>query len=432
MKFIHQHRQAAILYATVAAILGAITSHAPASLAHENQGNGGTACEQGRLLGRFAIQSKANDKFLTKENNGSNLKAKLSQAPTSTEDGIFELYDISDLEGAERNSFALRSAMRPNQWWRVKDESKSVILDNYPCRSKSTSTSFKAAGFGGTMAFQSQKNEKWLNIKDNNRLAASLDSPNANDAAVFILKAMDQPGQPNQPGQRLQPEPEPPAQPMQRLDGWWRGDRSGYYSIQTSGSTFQMKGFSNNGAAVNLFTGTIAGNRISGSWKNFCDNRTGNAVLEFNNGQLRRIGGATANSQWLQSSRPRTIQSNPNCDQRRSSEAAPSADLNLSGMWRANDGGTYTIRQSGKTITWDSSGGMMQNTFNGWIRGDRITGFWKDGKSNKPENSGYLTLRIESDNKLVLVEHTGPFTGSTWKRLQMQPSQANPGPSFSP
>ena len=240
----------------------------------------------------------------------------------------------------------------------------------------------------------------------------------------------DPPPQQTQPPKGGQPPQQ--EQTTERLDGWWRGDRRGFYSIQTSGSSFEMKGFSTSGSPVNLFTGTIRGNRISGSWQNFCDSRTGNAVLEFSNGQLTRISGATANRQWLRSSRPSNIQSNPNCDQRRSSEAAPSADLNLSGVWRTNDSGTYAIRQSGKTITWDSSGGMMQNTFNGWIRGDRITGFWKDGKSNKPENSGYLTLRIESDNKLVLVEQTGPFTGSTWKRLQMQPFQANPGPSFSP
>ncbi|MGA1302334.1 MAG: hypothetical protein ACO3X3_07585, partial [Burkholderiaceae bacterium] len=153
------------------------------------------------------------------------------------------------------------------------------------------------------------------------------------------------------PPQQTQPpkggQPPQREQTTERLDGWWSGDRTGFYSIQTSGSFFEMKGFSSSGSPLNLFSGTIRGNRISGSWQNFCDSRTGNAMLEFSNGQLTRISGATANRQWLRSSRPSNIQSTPSCDQRRSSEAAPSADLNLSGVWRTNDGGTYTIRQSG-------------------------------------------------------------------------------------
>ena len=216
-------------------------------------------------------------------------------------------------------------------------------------------------------------------------------------------------------------QPQQQKQPTAQLDGWWRGNRTSFYSIQTSDSALEMKGFSSNGSPVNLFTGTIRGNLISGSWTNFCDSRTGNAVLEFGNGKLTRISGTTANSQWLRASRPSTIQSNPSCNQRVSSQSPPSAELNLSGIWRSNDGGTYTIRQSGKTMTWESSGGIAQNTFNGWIQGTRITGFWKDAKSSNPEKSGYLSLRIQSDNKLVLVDHTGPFAGSTWERLEIQP-----------
>jgi len=225
-----------------------------------------------------------------------------------------------------------------------------------------------------------------------------------------------QPSPGNHPGQA-----QPPTQPMQRLDGWWRGDRSGHYSIQTNGSTFQMKGFASNGAALNLFTGTIAGNRITGSWKNFCDDRTGNAVLEFSNGQLRRISGSTANSQWSRSSRPSNVQANPSCSQNNPGQSQQPAAINLNGRWRANDGGTYIIRQAGSSISWQGSGGNFRNTFNGQINGNIITGYWQDTASSQTQNSGQLTLRVENDNQLVRVNHTGAFTGSIWQKVQIQP-----------
>lgn len=225
-----------------------------------------------------------------------------------------------------------------------------------------------------------------------------------------------QPGGSNNPGQ-----PQPPAQPTERLDGWWRGDRSGLYSIQTSGSDFQMKGFSSDGSALSLFTGTIHGNRISGSWKNFCDNRTGSAILEFSNGQVRRISGATANSQWSRSVRPGNIQATPRCSQNTPGQAQPPAAINLNGSWRANDGGSYIIRQTGNSISWQGSGGNFRNTFNGQINGNLIRGYWQDTANSQTQNSGQLTLRVENGNRLVRVSHTGAFTGSTWEKLQMQP-----------
>ena len=106
-----------------------------------------------------------------------------------------------------------------------------------------------------------------------------------------------------------------PPQPQQvRLDGWWKGNNSGYYSIQTSGTTFQMKGFNNDGSVLNLYDGTIKGNTITGRWKNYCDNRSGNATLRYSNGRLQRIAGSTKNTTWFRSARPSNIQSRPNCN----------------------------------------------------------------------------------------------------------------------
>jgi hypothetical protein len=228
----------------------------------------------------------------------------------------------------------------------------------------------------------------------------------------------------NQPGDQPAQPSQPPAR--QRLDGWWRGDRSGFYSIQTNGSNVQMKGFADSGEVLNLFTGTINGNTISGSWRNFCNERTGQAVLSFNNSVLTRIGGSTTNNSWTRSNPPANIQPNPRCSATpapnqpghqptQPSNPSPNA-LNLSGTWVGNDGGTYTIYQSGNTLSWQGQGGNFRNTFTGQIRGNIISGYWQDIAGSVTQNSGKITLRIENSQQLVRISHTGAFTGSRWTR----------------
>ncbi len=113
-----------------------------------------------------------------------------------------------------------------------------------------------------------------------------------------------------------QPLPFPLPQPQPtRLDGWWRGDRGGYYSVQSSGSSFQMKGFTDAGLPLTLYEGTINGNQISGRWSDFCGGASGNATLLYQNGTIRRIGGnfSLMTNSWSPSSRPANLQSQPNC-----------------------------------------------------------------------------------------------------------------------
>lgn len=223
----------------------------------------------------------------------------------------------------------------------------------------------------------------------------------------------------NQPGQ-------PPAR--QRLDGWWRGDRSGFYSIQTSGSDFQMKGFTDSGEPFKLFTGTINRDTISGSWRNFCNDRTGQAVLAFNNGVLTRMSGSAKNNSWARSNPPATVKPNPRCPTAPAPNPPaptppanpphnpPAQAVNLSGTWIGNDGGTYTFYQSGNTLSWRGRGGNFRNTFTGQIRGNTIQGYWQDTAGSVTQNSGQITLRFDSANELVRISHTGAFTGTRWTR----------------
>ena len=88
--------------------------------------------------------------------------------------------------------------------------------------------------------------------------------------------------------------------------------------------------------------------------------------------------------------------------------------LNITGTWRANDGGTYLIRQSGSSISWVGRGGNFINTFSGQISGNIISGYWQDTANSKTQNSGQLTLRINSPYNISRLSHTGAFTGSNW------------------
>jgi hypothetical protein len=54
----------------------------------------------------------------------------------------------------------------------------------------------------------------------------------------------------------------------------------------------------------------------------------------------------------------------------------------LTGVWHANDGGTYQIRRDGNRVWWYGRGpknGLdWQNVFSGTISGNQVTGEWAD------------------------------------------------------
>lgn len=68
----------------------------------------------------------------------------------------------------------------------------------------------------------------------------------------------------------------------------------------------------------------------------------------------------------------------------------------LAGTWKANDGGTYKITQSGNRIYWKGKGGNFINKFSGVISGRTITGKWRDTASSQTQNRGTLKLRIDN------------------------------------
>jgi hypothetical protein len=94
--------------------------------------------------------------------------------------------------------------------------------------------------------------------------------------------------------------------------------------------------------------------------------------------------------------------------------------ISLTGVWEANDGGTYTIKQTGAEITWEGvsrDGGLTwSHTFNGVIRNNTVVGRFFDHPPGRVRNAGELTLRIVDANRLEMLMATGHFGGSVWIR----------------
>jgi hypothetical protein len=102
--------------------------------------------------------------------------------------------------------------------------------------------------------------------------------------------------------------------------------------------------------------------------------------------------------------------------------------VDLSGVWTADDGGTYYIRQIGSTVWWFGTNGQggFANVYTGTIQGDTIGGLWADVPYAVTSSSGELVLKIVDDSTLQKISQTGGFSGSLW---QKGPPPTTPAPS---
>lgn len=170
-----------------------------------------TNCENGQLIGTFALRSERNQQFVKKDDGI--LKASKNSQPTGTSNkGVFEIYSLKDMPGATDRAFALRST-RNNKWWRVTNGSEVVRLESYQCRSDRDSTTFIGRGGYGALSLQSRKNGKWIKVLSNEKLKAKADNPESK--TVFRLVPIGQSSNP-QPTQPSDPTP-PQATQKQKL-----------------------------------------------------------------------------------------------------------------------------------------------------------------------------------------------------------------------
>jgi uncharacterized membrane protein len=184
------------------------------------------------------------------------------------------------------------------------------------------------------------------------------------------------------------------------LAGTWCANDGGNYTITQSGSEITWEGVSGDGgkAWTHTFNGTLRDDTVSGKWTAHPPgaSRGGGelSVSVLHPGRLAKVpgtGGGFGGSIWI---------------------------ANLSGVWRCNDGGTYTIRQSGLQIAWDAASGdagkSWTHVFNGASRGDAISGKWMD---NRTRGGGDLSVLMIDSKRLEKVPGTGEgFGGSVWTR----------------
>ena len=99
---------------------------------------------------------------------------------------------------------------------------------------------------------------------------------------------------------------------------------------------------------------------------------------------------------------------------------AGSTVTDLSGLWR-NPGGsaTYRVRQIGNKLHWivDAvSAGSFANIFEGDISGASIEGSWIDLPGSPFLGGGKLSLKIESDCKIVKTGESNRYGAEVWVR----------------
>jgi hypothetical protein len=105
-------------------------------------------------------------------------------------------------------------------------------------------------------------------------------------------------------------------------------------------------------------------------------------------------------------------------------QAICAAPTTLTGVWYANDGGTYHVRQTGNIVTWRGASKDNGKTWNHIFRGTRtgniITGTWADQPSGKIHSKGMLKLKVnlsangQSIHDFTRLQATGGFGGSRW------------------
>lgn len=102
----------------------------------------------------------------------------------------------------------------------------------------------------------------------------------------------------------------------------------------------------------------------------------------------------------------------------------------VSGVWKANDGGTYRLHTINNTIWWvgmsGDGGRSWTNVFKGTRNGNIIDGEWADVRG-QPWGHGTLKLQISGTSFMEKIGGTGSgFGGSRWGRGGCNDTQGNP------
>ncbi|SFX49770.1 hypothetical protein SAMN04487866_109110 [Thermoactinomyces sp. DSM 45891] len=98
--------------------------------------------------------------------------------------------------------------------------------------------------------------------------------------------------------------------------------------------------------------------------------------------------------------------------------------IDITGVWRGNDGGYYYIRQIGNTVWWtglsnNGVGTNWTNVFKGQLNGDKVAGTWADvprGGILSHGNLSFTVVYTQTGMRLHRTAVSGGFGGSVWYR----------------
>ena len=184
------------------------------------------------------------------------------------------------------------------------------------------------------------------------------------------------------------------------LSGVWRANDNGAYTVKQSSSEVSWEAVSADGgrAWTHTFEGVLQGDTISGKWFAHAPgaSRGGGdlSVTVVHGGRFAKVPGTGrgfGGSVWVR---------------------------DLSGVWRCNDGGSYTIRQTGLRVDWEAAsrdgGKSWTHAFNGVMQGDTIVGKWLD---HRTKGGGEMSVLVIDGKQLQKVPGTGEgFGGGVWTR----------------
>lgn len=187
----------------------------------------------------------------------------------------------------------------------------------------------------------------------------------------------------------------PGGDPVEKALKVWIDDKSQEFSFDTTGKTAENMGW----VAKSLdFTATSSTTRLA--FESLVDTSNGPALdnVRVTVGDDQSITGANTN-------------------------------IDLTGVWSCNDGGTYYLRQIGNVLWWDGDGSSetFSNVAHGSIDGKTISLEYADVPEGRASGYGNLVLNIISNDQLEAQEKPENFGGSRWVRSSNKPqTPANP------
>lgn len=210
------------------------------------------------------------------------------------------------------------------------------------------------------------------------------------------------------------------------LTGYWNANDRGHYYIRQVGDQVYWLGEHPDGHWANVFKGRLNNNTreairsgqtvtLEGDFIDIPKGKAqgeGRLELEIQSGaRIRKISGSFGGSQWKKKPLPNRLPG---------TQYEGFSQNGLTGLWSANDGGRYYIRQTGSTVVWlgekilpNGKVGFANVAF-GKRRGHQIILDWVDVPKNSFRGRGELTLRIEGGT--IIKESGHGFGGSRWEK----------------